>query len=199
MNTRIAGGTLFASMFLVAASSSFAQNDDILVQRFSVKIEQRLNFFDKTLKEAGTPEGKAIIGAAASYFGVPQAIVSIALAATLDSKQQGEAYYKNIASPTGYTICYAKPLGEPYHGVESSQDSTFNAVIRRPLPGGSQFDGLAMYLVVPRKTVTTRAMSTFDVAFVKNPPGWQQYPQQCRPTGEAAWLSRNNNTRLNVP
>ncbi len=118
MNMNIANTTLLASMFLLTASSSFAESDDILVQRYSVKIEEHQSLFDKTIKEAGSPEGKAIIGAVASYFGVPKAIVGIALATNIDSNQKGEAYYQNIASPSGYTICYATPLGEPYHGVE---------------------------------------------------------------------------------
>jgi hypothetical protein len=53
----------------------------------------------------------------------------------------------------------------------STQDSTFNAAIRRPV-SASPFDGLATYLVVPNKAMTTtKAMSTFTVAYVKNPPG----------------------------
>jgi hypothetical protein len=199
MNMNIANSTLLASSLLLAASSAFAQNKDILTQQYSVKIERYRSVWDKTIKEAGSPEGKVLIAAVASYFGVPESIVGIALDAITDSKQQGDAYYINYPPPPGYTICYAMPDGGPYHGVESSQDSTFNAVIRRPLPGKDQFEGLATYLVVPLKTsTTTRAMSTFTVAFVKNPPGGQQHPQ-CRPTGEAAWLSRNNNTQLNVP
>jgi hypothetical protein len=198
MNMNVANSTLLASTLLLAASSAFAQNNDIITQQYSVKIEQYQSFWDKTVKEAASPQGKALIAAAASYFGVPESIVGIALDVLIDSKQQGEAYYINYPSPPGYTICYAMPDGGPYHGVESSQDSTYNAGIRRPVPA-SQFDGLATYLVVPKKaSTTTRAMATFTVAFVKNPPGWQKYPQ-CRPTGEAAWLSRNNNTQLNVP
>ena len=44
-------------------------NRDILVQRYTTKIETRQSFLDKTIKEAGSTEGKAIIGAVANYFG----------------------------------------------------------------------------------------------------------------------------------
>lgn len=194
MNAKIASAALVGLVSLASSSMSFADSDDIIVQRYTIKIEKHQTFMDKTIQEAGSTEGKALIGAVASYFGVPSTVVGLTLAAIRPDRQAGSDYWRSIPSPPGYTICYAKPTGAQYNGVETSQDSTFNAVIRRQ----PDFDGLAMYLAVPLKTVTTRAMSTFDVAFVRNPPGWQKYPQ-CRPTSEAAWLSRNNNTRLNVP
>jgi len=206
---KIVDSTVLACVLLLAASSSFAQSNDILVQQFFIKREKPYSFVEQTsqekehvweikIKDPASPQGKALITTVASYFGVPESSVGIALTATFEQgKTGGAAYYINVPSPNGYTICNAMPVEDGYHGVESSQDSTFNAVIRRPVRA-SQFDGLATYLVVPTKTHTTRSMSTFNVTFVKNPPGWQHYPQ-CRPTGEAAWLSRNNNTRLNVP
>lgn len=193
---RLAMLPVLLSFFTFTSSSSAQESNNIIVQRYSFKIEENKTFFDKTLEQAGSKEGKLVIGAIATYFGVPPTAVGVAVAA-IQPRDAGIEHYRDIISPSGYTICFAKPVGSQYNGVETTQDSTFNAVIRRPIPGRSQMDGLSIYMVVPHKVGRVRAMSTFDVAFVRNPPGVQQYPQ-CRPTGEAAWLSRNNNTRLNV-
>jgi hypothetical protein len=209
MNTKIGNSTFLASMLWLAVSSSFAQNNDILAQQFFIKIQTTSGSIyplpgrietEILIKDPTSPQAKALVTSVASYFGVPESSVGIALTTAFESSGASgswESYYINVPAPQGYTICYATPLGESYHGVESSEDSTFNAVIRRPVPA-SQFDGLAMYLIVPVKMSSARAMATFNIIFVKYPPDWQRYPQ-CRPTGEAAWLSRNNDTRLNWP
>jgi hypothetical protein len=85
------------------------QDEPILTQQFSIKIEKYESVGDKTVKEAGSSQGKALIGAVASYFGVPEALVGIALAAAIDPKQEGAAYSINYPSPPGYTVCFARP------------------------------------------------------------------------------------------
>jgi hypothetical protein len=110
MNMNLGKSTLLAFMLLLAASSSFAQ-EAILTQQYSIKIGKYQSLWDKTVEEAGSPQGKTIIAAVASYFGVPQSIVGIALAATIDAKQEEAAYYINYPSPPGYTVCYAMPDG----------------------------------------------------------------------------------------
>ena len=189
---------LLAAIVQIGWGSVAQADEDLLVQQFHITVETNYNFFDKTLKEAASPEGKAIIGTIATYFGVPSSVVGLA-AAEIQQSRSGEEYRKFVASPPGYTICFAQPTGSQYNGVETTEDSTFNAVIFRPIPGRVSQDGLGIYMAVPNKVGRrVRAESTFNVTFVKDPPGFTAH-SQCRPTGEAAWLSRNNGTRLNVP
>lgn len=121
MNKSIMPTAFALFMQMTFISPSLADDPNILVQRYTTKIETHQSFLDKTIQQAGTPEGKAIIGAVANYFGVPSAVVGLALAATVQKSQNGEEYHQSIKSPPGYTICYAKPTGAIYNGVESTE------------------------------------------------------------------------------
>jgi hypothetical protein len=195
-----------------------AQSADLLVTRMSLKIEQRVSFFDKTSKELNTPEGRALIeaikkvieviisdggdgsggGSRLNSTGAAGMTASSVRAKALKvtGRVEGEAYYYDVYPPKGYTICAAR-VSYPkstYRGIESSRDSTFNATIGRPRRGGGL---LGLYLVVPRHSYTTRAMGTFDVIFVKTSL-WRNKAVKCQLNGFHPWLSRNNQTRLNV-
>lgn len=182
---------------IIYGNTAFAQ--DMLVANYSVTIaKDKLSFVEKTIKEANTPEGRALISAAAAGAGVDPNTVSVAMAAlaAAKGKTEGEAYYRNITSPKGYTICTAKPHGlKSYNGVESHGDSTFNSTIVR----NKDFDGLSMYMVVPQKASTdTRVSSNFYLTFVSKTKDFVSKYPKCQKTGWHPWLSRNNSTRLNV-
>jgi hypothetical protein len=160
----------------------------------------KIDFITKTIKEAKTPEGQALIQVAASAIGVDPNTVDIAIA-TIPVAGAGNQQdtYPNIPSPSSYTICNAIPsnlnMGSGDKGIETHGDTTFNATIRRD----SVFNGLAMYVVIPCKASTdTRVQSGFDVTFVKADPGWETRFPQCAKTGSHPWLARNNHTDLNV-
>ena len=87
---------LLAAMVQFGWRSVAQADDDVLVQQFHIKVETNYNYFDKTLHEAASPEGQAVIGTIASYFGVPSSVVGLAGAA-IQQSQSGEEYRKFIA------------------------------------------------------------------------------------------------------
>jgi hypothetical protein len=186
------------AMLMLIPSQAFA--DDVIISHFEVlKKCGKVDFFSKTIKEAGTPEGRALIGVAASLIGINPTIVKIGIAALpIEGTGSQQDTYPFIRSPNGYTICSAKPsnmnMGSGENGVETHGDTTFNSTIVRD----AKNNGLAMYMVVPCKTNTdTRVQSGFDVTFVKADAagGENKYPQ-CMKTGTHPWLARNNHTTL---
>lgn len=199
--------TVFFITLSYSANIAQAKNEEILVSRQTIKIENRVSFVDKTLKEWNSDEGKSItaaVGAVATFFGLdPTYLTAAAYANRLyqDKKRSTPTdYYFKIKSPKGYTMCSAKPTdskGE-YRGVESSRDSTFNSTILRKKSGGGE---LRMYAAVPPRTkVTTRAMSTFDIVYFRTDV-WRKNKnirKKCQVNKSHPWLSRNNQTRLNV-
>ena len=175
--------------------------EDVLVSHFEVlKKCAKIDFLSKTVKEAKTPEGQALIKLAASLVGVDPTIVNIGLAVIpIEGVGKKQDTYPFIRSPVGYTICSAKPsnlnMGAGENGIQTHGDTTFNSTIVRD----AKNNGLAMYMVVPCKATTdTRVQSGFDVTFVKADPGWEKKYPQCMKTGSHPWLARNNHTSLNV-
>ncbi|MGJ4945023.1 hypothetical protein ACQR1W_30970 [Bradyrhizobium sp. HKCCYLS1011] len=182
------------------------QNDDVIVHHFDWIVQHdKQSFVEKTVKEANTPEGKAIIGAVATYIGVNPKVTSIGLAALAATAPRAGVQDTNglIQSPVGYTICYARPsnpnMGAGDKGIETHGDSTFNSTINRVIPGNN-FDGLGWSMTVPfSRGGDHRVAASFDVVMVKAVPGWQNVYKNCELTGEHPWLARNNSTQLNVP
>ncbi|MES0101730.1 hypothetical protein [Mesorhizobium sp. M0019] len=194
---RVAGILLFAATLLIPTLALSAEAG-FVTQKITYKREVKFNVFQKLVKESTSKEGQAVVAAGCAYLGCDPASVSGALYNLNDQlNQTDEQDQKNyLRPPPGYTTCTAFPLGSQYNGVESTEDSTFNATVARK---GDQ-DFLALYTVVPRKVGrTVRVMATFDVIFVSKRLGWKSFPDKCLPSGTSAWLSRNNNTRLNVP
>jgi hypothetical protein len=60
------------------STGAFA-DDQLLVQRYTVKIEEKKNIFDQLVQNANTPVGKAVLGAVATEFGVPPEAVGLRL------------------------------------------------------------------------------------------------------------------------
>jgi len=183
-----------------------AQAQDVVVNHFDWFVQHdKMSIIEKTIKEANTPEGQAIISAVAAYVGIDPKTTSIALAAAASFKPPAQQQDMSglIQTPPGYTICFARPSnpnpGAGDKGIETHGDTTFNGTIVRVIPGYN-FDGLAWYMVVPTTAGGDHRVATsFDVVTVKADPGWQNRYKNCEPTGEHAWLARNNETHLNVP
>jgi hypothetical protein len=182
------------------------QNDqDVIVRHFDWIVQRdRQTFMEKTAKEANTPEGRAIISAVAAYIGIDPQATTIGLATLAAAAPSAGKQYMSglIKSPVGYTICYARPSnpnpGAGDKALEARGDSAFNSTVVRLSPG-YDFDGLAWYMVVPfSRRGEHRVAASFDVVMVKPVPDWQNLYKNCEPTGEHAWLARNNDTRLNV-
>ncbi|SFV01025.1 hypothetical protein [Bradyrhizobium arachidis] len=197
---------MIAGVVAVIGTPYSALAQDVLAQRYNVFIQHdKVSFIQKTIKELNTPEGRAVLSAAAAYLGVDPATVNAAIAGTADMvvpKDQQDSR-GIIRSSEGYTICLAKPsnenMGAGQHGIETHGDTTFNTSLVRVIPGRNNDDGLVWYTVVPFKASTdTRVAGSFDVVFVKASPGWRERYPNCRPSGEHPWLARNNHTQLNV-
>jgi hypothetical protein len=202
--------TLFIAMattLITIIGPALAQEDKVLVNEYYWIVQQpKVNIAENTLKQLNTPEGKAIIGTAATLIGLDPTltgtIIGIAGAASkLTSSQNGDERSGLIQSPVGYTICAARPSNPHYgagdKGIETHCDTTFNSTILRVHPGVN-LDGLGWYMAVPRKVgCDSRVAAPFVVVWVKADPGWQNQ-HHCEPTGEHPWLARNNSTRLNV-
>lgn len=190
----------------IATPLAVSAQTDVLAQRYDVFIQHdKLNVFQKTVKELNTSEGRIVLGAAATYLGLDPNSTNAAVAgsAHMVVPNGPEEFRGIIKSPAGYTICLAKPanpnMGAGEQGIETHGDTTFNATLIRVIPGKNNDDGLAWYIVVPFKAGTdTRVTGSFDVVWVKASPGWQQRWPGCRPSGEHPWLARNNHTQLNV-
>ena len=186
--------------------SSGAHAQDVIVNHYEVlKQCKKMSFFDKTIKELNTPEGRALISIAGKLVGINPDIVNIATRAIpIKGQSNVQDTYPFIRSPVGYTICSAAPsnlnTGSGMHGIETHGDTTFNSTIRRVMKDRNlNDDGLAMYMVVPCKASTdTRVQAGFDVTFVKADPGWREKYKACLPSGTHPWLARNNSTTLNV-
>lgn len=191
----------FFAFPLVVLASGPAFAEDVIVSHFDVlKQCAKVSFLAKTIKEAKTPEGQALLNVGASLVGINPTVVSIGIRAIpIEGASQEQDTHPFIRSPDGYTICSAKPsnlnMGSGDNGIETHGDTTFNATIVRD----AKNDGLAMYMVVPCKASTdTRVQSGFDVTFVKADAGWRNKYPQCVKTGSHPWLARNNHTSLNV-
>ena len=181
------------------------ENDDVIVGHFEWLIQRhRISLIAKSPKEATTPQGKALIAAAARYLGINPRVTSIGLA-SLEVKKPPTGVGESeglIQSPVGYTICYSRPsnpMGAKQSGIETHGDAIFNAAIVRAIPGYN-FDGLAWYIKVSSNGGSdNRVVASFDVVMVKLIPGWQNHYKNCEPTGEQPWISKSNLTQLNVP
>ena len=193
---------MLASIFVLIAAPCFAQ--DVLVRHFEVFVEHRKqNIVEKTVSELNTTQGKALVSAVSTYVGIDPTVTSIAISAVAQRIGSFAQESKGlIQTPVGYTVCYALPsnphAGAGDKGIETHGDSTFNGTIVRVIPGYN-FDGLAWYMFVPNAAGhDSRVTTAFDVVAVKADPGWQNRYKNCEPTGEHAWLARNNGTRVNV-
>lgn len=191
---------------LLLSSETKAKNEEFLITRQHIKIENRVSFLEKTSKEWNTDEGKAfaaVVGSIAAVYGVdPKYITAATYANKLyqDNKRtEGNQYYFEMRAPKGYTICWARPTNYKgqYRGVESSHSST-SSTIYRPKRGGGE---LWLYADVPhRRSVTTRVMFSFDVVFLRTDL-WRSggsYSKKCQSNKYHPWISKHNNTRLNV-
>jgi len=169
------------------------QHGKVLAYSLHLRIQHdKVSFIDKTIKEANTKEGRALLSAVALWVGVNPAGVNAgaaALAATLPNQgvQDSHSFF---GSPAGFSICMARPAGS----IETHGDTTWNATIAR-----GPVDGVGMYTVVPFKVRTdTRVEGSFILLFVrKDVPNWMS-KYHCDPTGSHPWLARNNETRLRV-
>src|SRR5262245_19991749 len=117
----------------ITATPNFSAAQDVLAQRYNVYVQKdKLNVFQKTIKELNTPEGQAVLTVVAAYIGVDPGTVNAAVAGTADmivpNDQQDTSGI--IRTPVGYTICLAKPsnpnMGAGQHGIETHGDTTFN-------------------------------------------------------------------------
>jgi hypothetical protein len=185
--------------FVLSSGAAFAE--DVIVSHFEVlKQCAKISFLAKTIKEAKTPEGKALLNVAGSLVGIDPSVVSIGIMAIpIEGAGQEQDTHPFIRSPQGFTICSAKPsnlnMGSGENGIETHGDTTFNSTIVRDL----NTNGLSMYMVVPCKASTdTRVQSGFDVTFVKADAGWETKYPQCSKVRSHPWLARNNHTSLNV-
>jgi hypothetical protein len=194
---------------LLLVTPAFAQ--ELYVDRYRIRIQQdRLTFFEKTSKEAQTPEGQAIIGSVSTYLGIPPEYVAIGMEglSVLTSEQRSEEEFSGlIQSAPGYTICFARTscvgqgcdLGAGEHGIETHGDSTFNGTVMRVIPGRWELDGLGWYLFAPiRASRDSRVDALFDVGVVKAEGDWMT-KFNCQENGFHPWLARNNSTSLDVP
>jgi hypothetical protein len=85
------------------------------------------------------------------------------------------------------------------NNVTTREDSTFNTTVLRVIPGKQNFDGLAYYVVAPRKKKKVVVDASFAILYANaSVPNWFS-TYQCMKTGDHPWLSRNNSTQLNVP
>ncbi|TBY41605.1 hypothetical protein [Rhizobium leguminosarum] len=191
--------TLIAAVVVALAPLQVLADDDVIVSHFEVlKQCKKMSFIDKTIKEAKTPEGKALITVAAGALGVDPTLVGFAVAAIpIEGQNNSQDTYPFIRSPVGYTICSARPsnlkMGSGQYGIETHGDTTFNSTIKRD----PTTNGLGMYMVVPCKVGTdTRVQAGFDVIFVKAAAGWEQKYPTCQKTESHPWLARNNGTTL---
>jgi hypothetical protein len=196
--SKIAFVTMSVCMLLACEA---AAQVEVLVQRYDVFVERKRGVIQKTVKELGSKEGRAIVSAAAAYFGVDPSKMNAGISAAQMLVPGGSEEMRGlIQTPVNYTICYAVPLGPSgagQHGIETHGDSTFNTTLTRVIPGKSNLDGLGWYMVVPYKSGGARVTGVFDVVWVLANPGWQT-KYKCRPTGEHPWLARNNGTALNA-
>ena len=196
----------FFAAFLVGSAAS-AQ--EAFVNRYHIYIQQgRQEFLGKTAQEMNTPEGQAILSAAAIYFGIPPEAVALAtgaIASVTAEQRSDEEFSGLINSMEGYTICFAEnvcdgvgcgTVGAGKHGIETHNDSTFNGTVMRVIPGQWDRDGLSWYLFAPIITSSdSRVDAWFDVGFVRAEGDWMN-EFNCQPNGFHPFLARNNDTIL---
>ena len=198
-----------AASIPVALANAQQLSEDVIYSQHHFYIENDgagiIPVLVNTVKQGNTDEGKLIIGTVLSFVGVDPATTTAgieAIAAVVTDTQGNEDIRGLIQAPPGYTICYASPVNPngAYHGIETTEDSSFNtSIMRVDLAKGQNFDGLGWNTVAPHKVgVTVRIDASFEVVFVKAVPGWQNLYKNCEATGEHPWLSRNNETRLRV-
>lgn len=185
--------TLVTALMVSIASGSIAAEDVLVNRQAILKKCAKIGVFQNIVKQAQTPEGKAIIGTALTLVGVdPSTTVGMIGTIPVQGDSGAQDTYPFIRSPEGYTICTVRNVGvgSGQHGIETHGDTTLNATLKR----SAKLDGVAMYMVVPCKVGTdTRVHAQFDVVFVK--PHLLN-TAQCLKDGQPLWHARNNGTKI---
>jgi hypothetical protein len=199
---------ILATLSLSVSCGAKAQEADIIIENYLLHEQQeRGGWVEFVKKQAGSDEGKTIITAVATYYGVDPEITALALEASLPTNGYQQDTRPAIHAPKGYTICEAHPssdeIGAGQHGIETHAGTTFDATIVRGKAKGREWNGINMYLVVPQSmTQDPRVFAPFTVTYLRN--DWedaQRYLQDnkfCMAHCEMAWHAANNNTRLRI-
>jgi hypothetical protein len=155
-------------------------NGDRVIVTYHVKIEHEASsLIDIIIHQAGTPEGRKILGAALSAVGVDPTVASIISAnVPLPTFDAEATENRAVFSYPGMTICKAGPVGD----LEASHASWSGRIARSPTQ-----NGLGLYAAVGTSHGTThRVQGSFFVEFVKPVDGWEQ-KYGCMKTDELAW------------
>jgi hypothetical protein len=176
------------SALLVGMGSAWAQEGPIAV-KIDFKISEKGGFWEKTGKEAGTPEAAAMITAACAAFGVDCS--RYALAGTQLINQvvvgddvKGEEHHGIIRAPVGYEICRVKI---DWGNTSITGESTFNTVILRD----PQNNGLGYYAVVPKHRKEGHWISA--PLYLKFVPAGKVSENGCWPEKLNPWICKGQN------
>ncbi len=168
----------------LAMDAGSFDNGERVVIALHWKIEHRSsNPVEILIKQAGTPEGRALLATLATLIGAdPQTASVVATAIPLPSINYKATDNRGlIPSPAGMTVCNAGPIGH----LEASRAAWSASLVRN----GTQ-NGISYYTSVGTGAgATHRIEGSFFVEFVKPVENWEA-KYKCHPPG-VQWDIKN--------